>query len=579
MFAPTQAPLRLARAIHPIAHRGIGVLFLLAAASTGACSDPSDNGGAGDTEPGGTESTDGGSGGGDTDDSGATTGDDPGTSSEATGGDGDGDTAATTGDESGFEVESVSPANAALTAARDAPVRVTFNRAVDPSTVDAQSLWLFGRFSGPIRDAAYTFEDDDRTVVITPPRTFSAGDRVTVVVSHDVAAPDGTQLRDEGYSSQFWTRAEAAPLSFEEVQTLSTRTMSRTQSYGGSATDLDGDGYLDLMVINEITADLRILMNRGDGTGQFDMLEDFVLLDDRASPSETTDFNGDGIVDLVVANLDGDNLSILFGDGTGMLSESQKIDVGEEPRGVAVFDFDGDGDVDIANTNANSDNMSVLLNDGTGIFPETEAEGLVFFDAGHGQADVGTEFGLMAGDMNEDGLLDLVIGARGTGRSGTIVNFGVGDGTFAFGSAQAPATTPWQLAVGDLNGDGHEDVVTADGSLQESADTVTVLVGDGAGALSDRQLYQDRILQPFAIDTGDLDGDGDLDVVVSNFSGDWEILENDGDGQLTRAQSVESTQGSRGSASCAILMDIDNDGDLDLALIDEIEDEVTFMRH
>ena len=404
-----------------------------------------------------------------------------------------------------------------------------------------------------------------------PPKTLSPGDRVTVIVSHDVGAPDGTFLRDEGYSSQYWTKAEPAPLTFEEVQTLSTRSGGRTQSYGGSASDLDGDGYLDLMVINEITADLRILMNRGDGSGEFDMLEDFVLLDDRASPSETTDFNGDGVVDLVVANLDGDNLSILFGDGSGMLVESQKIDVGEEPRGVAVFDFDGDGDIDIANTNANSDNMSVLLNDGTGQFPETEAAGLTFFDAGHGQADVGTEFGLMAGDMNEDGLLDLVIGARGTGRSGTVVNLGVGDGTFEFGSLSAPATTPWQLAVGDLDGDGHEDVVTADGSLQQSADTVTVLVGDGTGELSDRQIYQERILQPFAIDTGDLDGDGDLDVVVSNFSGDWEVLENDGNGQLSLAQSVESTQGTRGSASCAILMDIDNDGDLDLALIDEIE--------
>jgi hypothetical protein len=333
------------------------------------------------------------------------------------------------------------------------------------------------------------------------------------------------------------------------------------------------------MIVNEDSQDLRIFMNKGDGSGLFEPFTatPIVPLDQRASPSETTDFNGDGVVDLVTANLDANNLSILFGNGDGTFIESQKIDVGEEPRGVAVFDMDGDGDVDIANTNANSDNMTLLLNDGTGSFPEVEGPGLVFFDSAHGTRTAAGEFGMFSGDMNEDGLIDLVIGARGSfgQNAGVVVNFGNGDGTFSFGSMSGPRTSAWQLAVGDLNGDGHEDVATADGDLVFSRNTSSMLIGDGSGGLEVTQAYEEDVNRPFAVDLGDLDGDGDLDVVVSNYFGDWIVLSNDGTGAISGAETI----GAREAASCALLVDVDSDGDLDLVLIDEEQDEIVVMIH
>jgi FG-GAP-like repeat len=326
-------------------------------------------------------------------------------------------------------------------------------------------------------------------------------------------------------------------------------------------------------------------MNKGDGTGTYNpFVQPPTPVGARASPSETTDFNGDGIVDIVVANLNADTLSILFGNANGTFTPSQTPQVGGQPRGVVVIDVDGDGDIDIVNTNADGDNLSLLLNDGTGKFPTTAApdggpSGIMFWDSAFGGGRVASqEFGLFAGDMNEDGILDLVIGARGIGgnNAGVVVNVGTGKGGFAFGSLQGPQTSGWQVAVGDLNGDGHEDVATADADLSTtlSKNTVTILLGDGTGKVTPTQTFSQNLNRPFAIDIGDIDGDKDLDVVVSNFSGNWEILLNDGTSKVTASKNFPPAK----SASCALLIDVDNDQDLDLVVVDEEQDEVIILR-
>jgi hypothetical protein len=126
------------------------------------------------------------------------------------------------------------------------------------------------------------------------------------------------------------------------------------------------------------------------------------------------------------------------------------------------------------------------------------------------------------------------------------------------------------LNVGDVNGDGHDDVATANSGSNNGA----ILLGDGAGNLALPMLTPISSF-PLATDLGDLDGDGDLDWATSSYGGDWTLFRNDGEGSFSFYRTFQPTI----AASCALMLDFDNDGDLDLALIDEEADEVMLAQN
>lgn len=461
----------------------------------------------------------------------------------------------------GIQVVAVSPAARSIGAPVTGTISVEFDRAVDPATIDQNSFWAFGKWSGTVW-GNYSFTAGDTVVTLTPNTPFSAGEQVMVILSHDIKGADSSSLRSAGYSYQFWVAAGAVSRDYSHIQTLYARNDPGpdTQSYGGVGTDLNNDGYLDLSIVNEDTADVRVFMNKADGSGTFDpFLEPPNPVNTQASPSEPSDFNRDGNADLAVANIATQSISILLGNGDGTYAPQQEVTVGPSPRGIAVLDMDGDGDTDIANTNFGTPgSVSVLLNDGNGVFGAP-----TFFEGGGNE-----EWPLGAADMNEDMILDLVVGLR----SGPTIalHLGNGDATFSAGGTQNAGGLTWMLNIGDVNGDGHEDVVGANGF----SNTGSVLLGDGTGQLASPVTYP---TDPFtlATDIGDADGDGDLDWVTSSFSGNWLMFENLGDGTFQFDQEFVPTE----AASCALLLDVDNDGYLDLALIDEIADEILIYQN
>src|SRR5579863_4328736 len=106
----------------------------------------------------------------------------------------------------------------------------------------------------------------------------------------------------------------------------------------------------------------------------------------------TGDFNGDGKLDLVIANFGSYDISVLLGNGDGTFQAAVNYGAGSGPRSIGVGDFNGDGKLDLAVVNSNSNNVSVLLGKGDGTFQPA-----VNYGAGSGSQSVAI------GDLNGDG--------------------------------------------------------------------------------------------------------------------------------------------------------------------------------
>ncbi len=446
---------------------------------------------------------------------------------------------------------SVAPVSTAIT--------VQFDQPVQASSVHAGSFRVFGRYSGP-HAGSYQLTHLGRWVTFTPAQPFSAGEVVWVNLSHDLRGQGGARLRDAGHAFQFSTGVAVSSATFSEYDEMSNNEGEQTRIYGAAATDLDGDGFLDLTTVNEVSSDLRVFMNLGDGSGNYGPYLTPQPIGVEASPNDAADFDNDGRADIVASAANSDSLWVVLGKGDGSFDPPQEITVGDQPHGVVALDVDGDADFDLVNCNNATNNLSLSLNDGSGVFGAPS-----FFEGG-----VNGEYGLAAGDMDRDGITDLVVAGRDGSHLRTLL--GNGNGTFTFaGPAQSTGGLTWVVTLGDLDGDGKLDASTANSTSANAGR----LLGNGDGTFS--SLVNILIgAHTVSTDLGDLDGDGDLDWVLSSFGGGfWRLYRNNGSGTFTLWQEIPAPS----NPSCAILLDTDNDGDLDLALTDEIADVVVLMRN
>ena len=448
----------------------------------------------------------------------------------------------------GLSVESVMPSRSATAAPRDGVLSITFHGTLDPSSPEALDVRVFGRWSGVV-EVAVEFGADGRSIRAVPARPFAAGERVTVtLVAGSYRGTRGEVGR--GHAWSFRTASAPGSLAQRGVATIPVRRPGEPhiRTCGTYAGDLNRDGWSDLVLPNERSADLRIFLN--DGAGGYEDFE-VVPVPDGADPStiEGADLDGDGDIDLVVGNASGSLAAVFHGDGAGGMTHVQNLQVGQGVRGVCLIDFENDGDADLVATAFNDNHLAFFRNSGGTFTPA-------------GTMDVGDgEWSCAPGDVNNNGFMDLFVGTRG---SNEVITLGSrGDGSFV-ALEKFLIGEPWMLASGDLDGDGRIDVAAVNGS----AALLSLISGAAEGTMS---LIEQHALDgfPLSVDAGDLDGDGDLEVVTSDFdSGRFVIFENDG-GRFRR-HPVELA--ARTAASCVILHDRDNDGDLDITGIDEIDD-------
>jgi hypothetical protein len=445
-------------------------------------------------------------------------------------------------------------------AASTTQVAVTFNQAVNTATVTNASFRVFGRTSGTA-GGTFSFSNGDQTVTFTPNAPFAAGEVVTVNLAETLLAADATALRTEGYAWQFTVATAAATMTFTEIDEFgngSNPPPNNTRIYGAMASDLNNDGYADLMTVNEVSADIRVFMSLADGSGLYGDYLAPQTIGFEASPNEPGDFDNDGNTDTAISATSSGTVSIGLGAGNGMFSLTQ-IDVGSSPHGIVVLDVDGDGDSDVVNTNQGDDTLSLLVNNGMGVFAVATSFGSCVNDP----------WGLASADMNNDGIMDLVAGGNASNDICTLL--GNGDGTFTASTPQATGGGVWSVVVGDLDGDGNVDAATAN----NGSGTGGILLGNGDGTFDPVVNVSAGAHTPSA-DLGDLDGDNDLDLVLSVFGGGyWRVYTNNGMGAFTQVQQITASA----NPSCSILVDFDNDGDLDMALTDEIADTVKLMQN
>jgi len=272
------------------------------------------------------------------------------------------------------------------------------------------------------------------------------------------------------------------------------------------------------------------------------------------------DFNGDGRLDLPVANPYSSTVSILLGNGDGTFQPAQNSVTGTNPSSLAVGDFNHDGKLDIVTANAYD--MSVLLGNGDGAFQPASNFG------------IGSDnpLSVAVGDFNGDNTLDLGVTSSlfvidgyddwgdpyGHHEGHANVLLGNGDGTFGLPSTTVlNSTDPVSADVADFNGDAKLDVATANFEYG----TVSVLLGDGNGNLqAPTDFYAGYY--PLAVAAGDVNGDGDIDLLTANFYGNnVSVLLGDGTGGFGAAQSY----GDGNSTGSVSLADFNHDGHLDIA--------------
>lgn len=311
--------------------------------------------------------------------------------------------------------------------------------------------------------------------------------------------------------------------------------------------DLDGDEDLDLIVANEGSDNVSVLLGNGGGS--------FLAAVNYSAGTEPTCvavglFDAGNAPDLAVANESSDNVSILLGNGDGTFQTAVSYATGESPTSVVVGDVNEDGDRDLVVSNWSDSDVSVLLGNGDGTFLEAVSYGV---GTGANPSEVAI------GHLDGDSHLDLAVANQFS--SDVSVLLGNGDGSFqtAVKYDLDDYTYPSAVAIGHLNPDGYADLVVAN----EFGPDISVLLGNGDGTFQTAVDYGAGT-SPFSVGIEDLDLDGNADVAVANWTNTGVVLVflGNGDGSLQTGESYATES----KASSVAIGDLDNDYVQDLAV-------------
>jgi len=286
-------------------------------------------------------------------------------------------------------------------------------------------------------------------------------------------------------------------------------------SRGTTAGDANGDGYMDIFVANN--GQNRLLLN--DGTGHFSDVSATWLPSGSEfySSGAFGDIDGDGDMDLIVSVsgiskpikifVNDNNTKFLNETTTRLLSDTSHY-----TQKVILADFDRDSDLDVFTVNSLNNSNKLLINDGTGMFTE-DATGII-------PADTNSSNSAAVADINGDGLIDYLFVANDGGQRNRLYIYNTSTANFEDKTtANLPVDSDYSFdcAFGDLDSDGDLDVVAANGKDAGQANKVYLNNGGGVFAFASSSFFPVDSDFSTGVITADFDGVPGNEIFITNY--------------------------------------------------------------
>ncbi|CAF4814977.1 unnamed protein product [Rotaria sp. Silwood1] len=322
-------------------------------------------------------------------------------------------------------------------------------------------------------------------------------------------------------------------------------------SFSVATGDFNNDTILDIVVVDYNEDDIGVFLGHGDGTFAIKVA---YSTGSNSQPTSVAvgDFNNDNRLDIIVTNYDTNSIGIFLGNGNGTFLNQTvyPMESDSNPLWVAVGYFNNDTKLDIVVAAYGIAKLYVFLGNGDGSFSiETTYS-----------TDIGPAT-IAIGDFNNDTRLDIAVANYKNATVGVFL--GKGDGSFLNQISYPTDRGPNSIVVGDLNNDARLDIAVAN----YKSDNVGVFLGKGDGTfLSQTSYFTGSGSSPYTIAIGDLNDDNRLDLIVANYdNNNIGVLLGKGDGTLL-SQTTYSTGWGSHPISVAV-GDFNRDNRLDIVAV------------
>ncbi len=431
------------------------------------------------------------------------------------------------------KVLSVYPTQNALNVRQDTDISVTFETDIDYTTINSNTFVVHSSLTG-LHAGIYSYDAGTKTATLNLNNEFAVGENVSVTLTGGIHNNDGYSIIPFQWS--FTIESKIAAGTFTERSIVDIAGPSSCLFSG----DIDNDNDIDIVVAISDSDRVQLLLNQGDGS--YIQSEEYIV---GSNPTYVScaDFNNDNLLDIVTTNLYSYDVTVLINSGNGIFSNSVNYDVGESPRFSAIGDINSDGFNDIISSG--SDSLTILINNGSGVFNSKRQIGVN-----------GWPFAHSLGDIDLDGLLDIIVSDPGSTDIYVIRNLG----NLNFSNPQN-----WDVGIRtrfntscDIDGDHDLDIIAAGMSDEK---IVIILNNEG---VFDIHFYLETHGYTYMLTTADLDGDSFPDIISSRVdSNTIYIYYNQGNGNFDSNPTVVR----KNSNQYGWINTIDMDGDNDLDLV------------